>query len=460
MAVAVAAPERRSIRLVVRDDDLRRSRLTVFFRLLLAIPHILWVALWGIAIGVVSFVNWLAVVINGELPSSLHGFTAGYVRYATHVAAYVFLAAGPYPGFRGRPGYPVDVEIDPPARQSRWSGAFRLVLAFPALILATLLGGALSINGPAIFFTYGFALVGGLTGILAFLAWFFCLVLGRAPRGLRDLTAYALGYGAQAGGYYLLLTGRYPTSDPAVAEPYSRLPEHPVQLVVADDLQRSRLTVLFRLLLLMPHIVWLYLWGFVTYLAVFVAWFVALVIGRVPSPLHRFIAAYVRYSTHVYAYLSIVGQKFPGFTGRAGSYGIDLEIAPAEPQRRLVTLLRLFLLIPAAFVAGILGYVIILVAIFAWFYALVRGRMPEGLRNLGASCIRYNAQTYAYWFLVTDRYPYGAPVLRDRPGPPPMRPPLPMLLPPRPAPMPMPASIPPPPSPAEPPPQQPPGDPF
>jgi hypothetical protein len=43
-------------------------------------------------------------------------------------------------------------------------------------------------------------------------------------------------------------------------------------------------------------------------------------------------------------------------------------------------------------------------------------------------CLRYSAQTYAYTLLVTDRYPYAAPVLRDRPllSEPPT--PLPMLL--------------------------------
>ena len=38
---------RRPIRLAV-DDDRRRSRLTTFFRLFLAVPHIVWLLLWGI----------------------------------------------------------------------------------------------------------------------------------------------------------------------------------------------------------------------------------------------------------------------------------------------------------------------------------------------------------------------------------------------------------------------------
>ncbi len=123
------APPVRPIRVVVRDDDLHRSRLTVFFRLLLVIPHLVWLTLWGIAAFTVSFVNWLAVLIEAKVPSVLHDFVAAYLRYATHVGAYLLLAANPYPGFRGRPGYPVDLEVDPPERQSRWTGGFRLLLA-------------------------------------------------------------------------------------------------------------------------------------------------------------------------------------------------------------------------------------------------------------------------------------------------------------------------------------------
>jgi len=421
-------PAERPIRLVVRDDDLRRSRLTVFFRLFLAIPLFVWLTLWGIAAFVVAFILWLAILIEGKAPEILHDFVAGYVRYATHVSAYVLLAADRYPWFRGRPGYPVDLEIDPPQRQSRWTGFFRLVLALPALLLAAVLGGGFSTGssgsswGTASGDEYEYGAwwafsAAGVAGAAAFLAWFVALVRGRAPRGLRDLIAYAIGYGAQTGGYFLLLTGRYPNSDPALAERFAELPEHPVRIVVTDELERSRITVFFRLFLAIPHIVWLTLWFFLAFFAVVAAWLIALVIGRVPSALHRFLAAYVRYSTHVFAYVTVVGRKFPGFTGREGSYGIDVEIGPPVRQRRLVTLFRFFLAIPAFFVASALSGVLWIVAFLGWWAALFLGRMPEGLRNLGASCLRYNAQTSAYLFLVTGRYPYASPVLEGRAEP-------------------------------------------
>ena len=419
-------PAERPIRLVVRDDDLRRSRLTVFFRLLLAIPHLVWLTLWGIAAFVVAFILWLAVLIEGKAPEILHDFVAGYVRYATHVGAYVFLAANPYPGFRGAPGYAVDLEIDPPQRQSRWTGFFRLLLALPPLLLAAALGGGFywgstssswgSAGGEEEALWSGFSLA-GVTAVAAFLAWFVALVLGRAPRGLRDLIAYAMSYGAQTSGYLLLLTGTYPSSDPALAEPFADLPEHPVRIVVTDELERSRLTVFFRLFLAIPHFVWLALWSVAAFFTAIAAWVVALLIGRVPTVLHRFLAAYVRYATHVFAYVYLVGRKFPGFTGRAGSYGVDVEIDPPTRQSRWKTFFRLFLAIPALIIEGALGGVLLVVAFLTWWYALVRGRMPEGLRNLGASCLRYNAQTSAYLFLVTGRYPYASPVLEGRAEP-------------------------------------------
>ncbi len=422
-------PAARPIRLVVRDGDLRRSRLTVFFRLFLAIPHFIWLTLWGIAAFVVAFILWLAVLIEGKAPENLHDFVAGYVRYATHVASYVLLAADPYPGFRGAPGYVVDVEIDPAQRQGRWAGFFRLILALPALLLASALGGGFSSGSPGqssswqwsnggdeqvAWFAFS---AGGAAGAAAFLAWFAILARGRAPRGIRDLTALAIGYGAQAGAYLLLLTPHYPTSDPKLAEPYSDLPEHPVRIVLTDDLERPRLTVFFRAFLVIPHLVWLTLWSVVAFFAAIAAWLVALVIGRIPLAFHRFLAAYVRYATHVTAFLYVVVRRFPGFTGRAGSYGIDIEIEPPIRQSRWKIFFRVFLAFPALILGGALGGVAVVVGFLGWWYALARARMPEGLRNLGAACLRYNAQTYAYLTLLTDRYPYAAPVLEGWPEP-------------------------------------------
>src|SRR5262249_50750078 len=133
-------------RLVV-DDDFYRNRLTVFFRLLLAIPHLIWFLLWSIGATIVSIVNWFATLAMGRPPRAFHRFLCAYVRYTVHLGGYLSLVANPYPGFVGDAGeYPVDIVLpDDPQTQSRWKTLLRLILAIPALIIGSALGGGFGI---------------------------------------------------------------------------------------------------------------------------------------------------------------------------------------------------------------------------------------------------------------------------------------------------------------------------
>ena len=180
---------------------------------------------------------------------------------------------------------------------------------------------------------------------------------------------------------------------------------HPIRVVVNDDLQRTRLTVFFRLILAIPHFIWVSLWGVITLLAAVVNWFATLFMGRSPDGLHNFIATWMRYATHVRAYTLLIADPFPGFTGKPGSYPIDLEVAPAEDQSRLTVFFRGILAIPAMLLTNILGNISQLLAVFSWFIALVTGRVPEGLRNVAVLALRFETQTYGYLLLLTGKYP-------------------------------------------------------
>jgi uncharacterized protein DUF4389 len=404
-------------------DDLQRSRLTVFFRLLLAIPHFVWLILWSVAVFFAAIAAWFAALVTTRLPEGLHRFLAAYVRYTAHLGAYLTLVANPYPSFTGEPGYPLDVHMPERQPQRRWTIALRLFLALPALLVASVLGWSTSGGGGAQASQdsgdqysdpkWTGTLV-GVAATCAFLGWFASLVRGRMPNGLRDLAAYGIGYGAQAYAYGLLLTDRYPNADPGSTGQAWSLGPHPVRLVLDDDGRRSRVTVLFRLLLALPHLVWLALWTVAAFLAAIANGLVALVRGRSAEPLHRFLSAYVRYVAHVSAFITLVANPFPGFTGTPG-YPVEVAIGEAERQNRWITLFRTFLVIPALLVSGALSGALAVVAFLGWFASLATGRMPAGLRNLGAIAIRYQAQTNAYWFVVTDDYPYASPALRPPP---------------------------------------------
>ena len=185
----------------------------------------------------------------------------------------------------------------------------------------------------------------------------------------------------------------------AVAEP------HPVRLVVTDDLRRSRLTVFFRLLLVVPQLIWLYVWFWVFISVVAFNWIATLVTGRTEPDVHSFLGRWLRFAMHVLAYVHLVANPWPPFSGKPGTYPIDVELDPPEPQPRLATLFRIVLVIPAYVFATVLGVVAQVIAFAGWFVCLALGRMPLGMRDLLAYCLRYQIQTYAYVFLLTRRYP-------------------------------------------------------
>jgi len=394
------------VRLLI-TDDLERKRATVFFRVFLVIPHFVWLGLWGIAALFAAFANWIATLATGRSHASFHEFLAQYVKYGTQVYGYLLLGASPYPPFDGRAGYPIDLEIDPPAPQPRVGVAARLILAIPALLLASALFGFPNVSSSRSNATINDSL--GVAHAAAFLGWFACLALRRMPRGLRDSVAWGVGFTAQLWAYLFLLTSTYPDCDPSVV--LGELPgrEDAITLRTREGLRRSRLTVFFRLPLAFPHLVWLLLWSLLALLAAVANWFATLATGRPPAALHSFLSAYVRYQAHVYAFLTLAANPFPGFAGVPGYPGADVEIAGPARQSRWTVGFRALLALPALLLSAAFGSLLWSAAFLGWFAALVTGRMPRMLCNAQLQVIRYAAQVNGYLCMLTAEYPYGGP---------------------------------------------------
>lgn len=171
----------------------RRSRLTTFFRLILAIPLAIWLYLYEIVALVVVLIAWFAIVITGRYPEGLYNFVANFTRALTRITAYAALLCDPYPSFGGRddPSYPVRMTFAGPLeRYSRWKTFFRFILAIPIAVLRYVIGLLLQITSVA--------------------AWFVIVILGRLPRGLFDVMVLANSYTARSDAYLFLLTETYP----------------------------------------------------------------------------------------------------------------------------------------------------------------------------------------------------------------------------------------------------------
>jgi Domain of unknown function (DUF4389) len=76
-----------------------RNRLTVAFRLILAIPQLIVLALLGIALFFVGVIAFFAVLFTGRWPDGLRNFALGAGRWWLRVETYLVLLTDEYPPF-------------------------------------------------------------------------------------------------------------------------------------------------------------------------------------------------------------------------------------------------------------------------------------------------------------------------------------------------------------------------
>jgi hypothetical protein len=171
--------------------------------------------------------------------------------------------------------------------------------------------------------------------------------------------------------------------------------------------RRNRLTAFFRLILAIPLAIWLYVYAIVAAIAVVIAWFAIVITGRYPQGLYDFVAGYTRFLARFTAYTVLLTDPYPSFGGSPDpAYPVRMEFAgPLHPYSRLKTLVRIILAIPILVVRYVMGILLEIGAIAAWFVILITGKLPRGLFDLMVLANSYTARSDAYIYLLTETYP-------------------------------------------------------
>lgn len=208
--------------------------------------------------------------------------------------------------------HPVRVDVEPAVEnRNRLTTAFRLLLA-PAAPRARRRpdrGNAVVVVGRARRRRAdwgGGGVFGAVAAVIAVVAWFAILLTGRYPQGLWNLAAFYLRWRVRAVAYTALLRDEYPPFGdggyPAAVE------------FTPPDAPRDRVTVAFRILLALPHIVACWALGTAWACTTVVAWFSILFTGRYPAGLHHFGVGVWRWNTRVEAYLLLLHDAYPPFS--------------------------------------------------------------------------------------------------------------------------------------------------
>jgi hypothetical protein len=216
-------------------------------------------------------------------------------------------------GVTGTTGtHPTDVAVVPAlTHRNRLTSAFRIFLAIPHLILV---GGPVALgltffwppDPERVDWTAGGGVLGAAVMVVAMISWFAITFTGRMPEGLRKFSIFYLRWRVRAVAYTALLRDEYPPFGEGF---------YMAELAVAPPpAERNRLSVAFRILLAIPHLVIVWLLGVAWLVTTVFAWFAIVFTGTHPRALHDFGVGVLRWSTNVEAYLLLLHDEYPPFS--------------------------------------------------------------------------------------------------------------------------------------------------
>ncbi|MHB8684437.1 MAG: DUF4389 domain-containing protein [Dehalococcoidia bacterium] len=195
------------VRLSFRYPE-RVSRVSTFFRLVLAVPVVIFLVLvggasfqWGSSVGGngrmfgigsawgVIFALWAAVLVRGRIPHWLFDFLVGLHRFTYRAYSYLGLLTDQYPAFEG--DWVLNYEVDYPERISRRKlVVWKFISFIPHVIVLSFLGTA--------------------SLFVIFIGWIAILFTGTFPRGLHAFVVGVMRWAARVTAYFESLTDAFP----------------------------------------------------------------------------------------------------------------------------------------------------------------------------------------------------------------------------------------------------------
>lgn len=182
--------------------------------------------------------------------------------------------------------YPVTYEADYLKERNRLTTFFRLIVAIPWLIVSIF---------------YGIAAF-----VVAVIAWFALLILGRYPEGMYNFVGGVLRFSMRVSGFVSLQTDEWPSfginDDPA----------YPIRVRFNPPAaKQSRVKVFFRLILLFPVMVLSYAMSYLMQGVAAIAWLTIVFRGYQPAAVHNALAYVLGWNTRVNAYALLMRDEYP-----------------------------------------------------------------------------------------------------------------------------------------------------
>jgi hypothetical protein len=189
--------------------------------------------------------------------------------------------------------YPATLIFDPPEKVANWRPLVNWLLAIPHFVIL-----------------YGLRILSQVVGIIS---WFAILFTGELPESFANIQAMYLRYEIRVYTFWIFMREDYPpfafslTPSDSGEDPRLRVDFQPR---LTD---RNRLTVAFRIILVIPQLIALIVLEFVAVVVTVVAFFAVLFTGRWPEGMRTIVLNIARWYLRVEAYYLLLLDEYPPF---------------------------------------------------------------------------------------------------------------------------------------------------
>ena len=190
-------------------------------------------------------------------------------------------------------GYPATFTFDAPERVANWRPLVNWLLAIPHFAVL-----------------YAFRVLGQ---VIAVISWFAIVFTGNLPESFANIQSMWMRYELRVYPFVLFMRNEYPPFTFAMTpadqgeDPRSTIEFRP------ELTDRNRVTVGFRLILVIPHVIVLVLLGIASAVVGLIAFFAVLFTGRWPTGLREFVLNVYRWYLRVQAYFLLLTDEYPPF---------------------------------------------------------------------------------------------------------------------------------------------------
>lgn len=190
-------------------------------------------------------------------------------------------------------GYPARLSVSDDNRIANWRALVHIFMAIPHLVVMYLLGIASQVVGV--------------------ISWFVILFTGKMPAGLHNFQSMYLRYSNRTVGFMILLTEEYPPFEfETTALDGSG---YPIRSDFDHEAEgRNRVTVFFRMLMIIPHYIALMFVTIAAAVIYLIAWFAVLFTGSMPTGMRDFLIGTGRWLNRAQAYFWLLTDEYPPFS--------------------------------------------------------------------------------------------------------------------------------------------------